>query len=115
MLSLLGMVWAYVDMLTPPGQSKYLAGKQNTNQLSDFAFKTKPRHAVFYSGGIVRGPVSPSPSNAWQFQGGSFDPWGGSTFEQCAALTNHEFERVFYKNNIAAGVTIFNIYMVSEG
>lgn len=25
---------------------------------------------------------------------------------------NQEFERVFYKNNLAAGVGIFNIYMV---
>ncbi|KAF6809495.1 glycoside hydrolase family 35 protein [Colletotrichum sojae] len=56
-----------------------------------------------------------TPYSILEFQGGSFDPWGGSTFEQCAALTNHEFERVFYKNNIAAGVTIFNIYMLFGG
>ncbi|KAJ0298027.1 hypothetical protein COL516b_010177 [Colletotrichum fioriniae] len=45
------------------------------------------------------------------FQGGSFDPYAGPGFEKCAALVNHEFERVFYKNNFGAGVTIFNIYM----
>ncbi|OHW97635.1 glycosyl hydrolase family 35 protein [Colletotrichum incanum] len=49
------------------------------------------------------------------FQGGSFDPFGGPGFEKCAALVNHEFERVFYKNNYAAGVTIFNIYMLFGG
>ncbi|GKT50768.1 putative beta-galactosidase C [Colletotrichum spaethianum] len=49
------------------------------------------------------------------FQGGSFDPFGGPGFEKCAALVNHEFERVFYKNNFAAGVTIYNLYMIFGG
>lgn len=48
-----------------------------------------------------------------QFQGGSFDPFGGPGFDQCSKLVNHEFARVFYKNNLAAGVTILNLYMVS--
>lgn len=48
-----------------------------------------------------------------EYQGGAFQPWGGDGFEKCAEFTNHEFERVFYKNNIAAGATISNIYMVS--
>ncbi|KAB5559873.1 glycoside hydrolase family 35 protein [Coniochaeta sp. 2T2.1] len=50
-----------------------------------------------------------------EFQGGSFDPWGGWGFEQCYQLINHEQERVFYKNNYAAGVTIFNLYMIFGG
>ncbi|KAL6352317.1 hypothetical protein LRP88_14401 [Fusarium phalaenopsidis] len=37
------------------------------------------------------------------FQGGAFDPPGGGGFENCYILTNHEFARVFYKNNLAAG------------
>ncbi|KAK3330560.1 glycoside hydrolase family 35 protein [Apodospora peruviana] len=45
------------------------------------------------------------------FQGGSFDPWGGYGFAQCAELVNHEQVRIFYKNLYAAGVTIFNVYM----
>lgn len=56
-----------------------------------------------------------SPSTAYaivEFQGGSFDPWGGSTFAKCTTLLNQEFERVFYKNDFSFGVTIFNIYMV---
>lgn len=48
------------------------------------------------------------------FQGGSFDPPGGLGFDQCSILLNMEFERVFYKNNYAAGVTIFNLYMVAR-
>lgn len=34
-------------------------------------------------------------------------------YDQCAALIGPEAERVFQKNNFAAGMTIFNIYMVS--
>ncbi|KAH9880193.1 hypothetical protein J1614_002219 [Plenodomus biglobosus] len=50
-----------------------------------------------------------------EYQGGAFQPWGGDGFEKCAEFTNHEFERVFYKNNIAAGATIFNVYMTFGG
>ncbi|KAF2193808.1 glycoside hydrolase family 35 protein [Zopfia rhizophila CBS 207.26] len=50
-----------------------------------------------------------------EFQGGAFDPWGGNGFEKCAALLNHEFERVFYKNNFGVGCTIFNVYMPFGG
>ncbi|OTB20741.1 glycoside hydrolase family 35 protein [Daldinia sp. EC12] len=59
---------------------------------------------------------SPStPYSILEFQAGSFDPWGGWGFEQCSALVNHEFQRVFYKNNYAAGVTINNLYMIYGG
>ncbi|KAI3336951.1 glycoside hydrolase family 35 protein [Xylariaceae sp. AK1471] len=59
---------------------------------------------------------SPStPYSIVEFQGGSFDPWGGWGFEMCSQLVNHEFERVFYKNNFAAGVTIYNLYMIFGG
>jgi beta-galactosidase GanA len=33
-------------------------------------------------------------------------------FDQCSILLNMEFERVFYKNNFAAGVELLNIYMI---
>ena len=59
-----------------------------------------------------------SPSTPYtipEFQGGSFDPPGGVGFEKCAALVNMEFERVFYKNNYAAGVTIYSLYMIYGG
>lgn len=59
---------------------------------------------------------SPStPYSIVEFQGGSFDPWGGYGFENCAALTNEQFERIFYKNNWSFGVTVFNIYMTYGG
>ncbi|KAF2197860.1 hypothetical protein GQ43DRAFT_186375 [Delitschia confertaspora ATCC 74209] len=59
---------------------------------------------------------SPStPFSLVEFQGGAFDPWGGPGFDKCGVLVNAEFERVFYKNNYAFGVTIFNLYMTYGG
>ena len=49
-----------------------------------------------------------------QFQGGSYDPWGGPGFAQCAELLDNEFERVFYKNNFGFQIAIMNLYMVRE-
>lgn len=48
-------------------------------------------------------------------QGGSFDPWGGLGFDQCSVLLNMEFERVFYKNDFAAGAALLNLYMIFGG
>ncbi|KAM3086216.1 hypothetical protein ACMFMF_000170 [Clarireedia jacksonii] len=61
---------------------------------------------------------SQSPSTFYsldEFQGGSFDPWGGLGFHQCSILLNMEFERVFYKNDFAAGVALLSIYMIYGG
>ena len=56
-----------------------------------------------------------TPYSIDEFQGGSFDPWGGVGLEKCAAFINEEFERVFNKNNYAVGVTIYNLYMMYGG
>lgn len=56
-----------------------------------------------------------TPYSIPEFQGGSFDPWGGLGFAQCTELLSPEFERVFYKNDFSFGVTIFNIYMTYGG
>ena len=56
-----------------------------------------------------------TPYSIIEFQGGSFDPWGGPGFAKCEILTNNEFERVFYKNDFSFGVTVFNIYMTYGG
>ncbi|GLI71901.1 hypothetical protein PoHVEF18_000068 [Penicillium ochrochloron] len=59
---------------------------------------------------------SPStPYSLVEFQGGAFDPWGGVGFAKCAALLNHEFERVFYKNDFSFGVAFLNLYMIFGG
>ncbi|KAK4938249.1 hypothetical protein LTR66_015108, partial [Elasticomyces elasticus] len=66
--------------------------------------------------GTLHKEQSPStPYSITEFQGGSFDPWGGLGFTQCAELLNEQFERVFYKNDYSFGVTIFNIYMIYGG
>lgn len=58
---------------------------------------------------------SSTPFSLVEFQGGSFDPWGGPGFDKCLALLGSEFERVFYKNDFSFGVTIFNVYMTYGG
>ncbi|KAK5163099.1 uncharacterized protein LTR77_010883 [Saxophila tyrrhenica] len=56
-----------------------------------------------------------TPFSFIEFQGGSFDPWGGWGFQQCLELVSYEFERVFYQNNFASAITIFSIYMTYGG
>lgn len=75
-----------------------------------------PKGALNGAYHLIHNAQSPStPFSLLEFQGGAFDPWGGPGFDNCASLLNSEFERVFYKNNLAAGVTIHNIYMVYGG
>ena len=50
-----------------------------------------------------------------EFQGGSYDTWGGAGFDNCAILTNEDFEKVFYKNNFASGLKIVSLYMTYGG
>ena len=77
---------------------------------------TWPAKALPTNWHVTHENQSPStPYTIPEFQGGSFDPWGGWGFDQCLQLINHEQERVFYKNNYAAGVTIFNLYMIFGG
>ncbi|KAL2838183.1 putative beta-galactosidase A [Aspergillus pseudoustus] len=65
---------------------------------------------------LLHEEISPStPYSVVEFQGGSFDPWGGAGFAKCEALLNHEFERVFYKNEFSFGVGFLNIYMIFGG
>ncbi len=50
-----------------------------------------------------------------EFQGGSYDSWGGAGYDACYQLTGPAFENVFYKNNLAQGVTIQSNYMTVGG
>jgi beta-galactosidase GanA len=60
--------------------------------------------------------ISPDVPNAvYEFQGGAFDGWGGAGYESCAVLTGPEFQRVFYKNELAMSTTILNLYMIYGG
>ncbi|SMR58814.1 unnamed protein product [Zymoseptoria tritici ST99CH_1E4] len=58
---------------------------------------------------------SSTPFSLVEFQGGSFDPWGGPGFTKCGQLLGPEFQRVFYKNDFSFGVTFFSIYMTYGG
>ena len=46
-----------------------------------------------------------------EFQGGSYDSWGGPGYADCYKLTGPDFENVFYDSNVAQGVTIQSNYM----
>ncbi|HWC81196.1 MAG TPA: beta-galactosidase, partial [Pseudonocardiaceae bacterium] len=46
-----------------------------------------------------------------EYQGGSFDGWGGTGYDNCYTMTGPDFENVFYKNNVAQGVTMQSNYM----
>ncbi|KAJ3570006.1 hypothetical protein NPX13_g5879 [Xylaria arbuscula] len=60
--------------------------------------------------------LSPNtPYSIPEFQGGAIDSWGGPGLDGCAIVTNHEFERIFYKNTFSFGIKIFNIYMTFGG
>ena len=56
-----------------------------------------------------------NPEAIAETQGGSFDPWGGASFANCYELTDPNFNRIFYKNNIAGGVTMQSFYMLFGG
>ncbi len=66
-----------------------------------------------YSG--VRATLPGTPLYFAEFQGGSFDPWGGAGYDKCRELTNASFEKVFYKANIASGATLQSFYMTYGG
>ncbi|KAG9316763.1 glycoside hydrolase family 35 protein [Chiua virens] len=55
------------------------------------------------------------PNNVYEFQGGAFDGWGGSGYDSCAILTGPDFERVFYKSELAMSTAYLNLYMLYGG
>ncbi|KAI0930973.1 hypothetical protein AcV7_005008 [Taiwanofungus camphoratus] len=58
------------------------------------------------------------PGEPWympEFQGGSFDPWGGPGYDACEILTGPDFMDVFYKQNWASNVKLISYYMVYGG
>ncbi len=60
--------------------------------------------------------VSPNtPIFIAEFQGGSFDPWGGPGYAKCQQLTGPDFVNVFYKTLLSEGVTMLNSYMTYGG
>ena len=64
---------------------------------------------------IASGYSADKPLTSPEFQGGAFDPWGGPGYDKCAQLINDQFANVFYKQNIAVGVTMQSFYMTYGG
>ncbi|KAH9948330.1 glycoside hydrolase superfamily [Amylocystis lapponica] len=59
-----------------------------------------------------------NPGQPWyipEFQGGSFDPWGGPGFDACEILTGADFQDVFNKWNWASNVKLISYYMLYGG
>jgi len=50
-----------------------------------------------------------------EYQGGSFDPWGGPGYDACRKLTGPAFQKVFYKTALAQAATMVNAYMTYGG
>ena len=46
-----------------------------------------------------------------EFQGGSFDGWGGTGYDNCYTMTGPSFENVYYKSNVIQGATMQSNYM----
>ncbi|KGQ03791.1 putative beta-galactosidase A [Beauveria bassiana D1-5] len=67
----------------------------------------------YYEVHMRNSPNTPFTIN--EFGGGSYDPYGGVGYENCAALTNHEYERVFNKDTLAGAIGILNVYMLFGG
>ncbi len=86
-----------------PGQDGYPQGFDCSNPATWKAVGTLPR---FREDAPVFTP---------EYQGGSFDPWGGPGYDACRRLTGPDFEKVFYKDNIAGGATLQNFYMTYGG
>jgi len=49
-----------------------------------------------------------------EFQGGSFNPWGGPN-GGCPSDIGEDFANLFYRHNIAEGVTAMSLYMLYGG
>jgi len=71
---------------------------------------------VFSSPPVLTGYHEPGiPLMVPEYQGGSFDSWGGAGYPACAQLTGPDFENTFYKYYIAQGATMQSIYMTVGG
>ncbi|CRG87944.1 beta-galactosidase, putative [Talaromyces islandicus] len=50
-----------------------------------------------------------------EFQGGYFQHWGGSFYDDCSSSLDPDFADVFYKNNVGSRVTLQSLYMAYGG
>ncbi|KAF9535066.1 beta-galactosidase [Crepidotus variabilis] len=55
------------------------------------------------------------PNAIYEYQGGSYDGWGGSGYDTCLELTGAEFTRIFTRSEVGMSATILNLYMIFGG
>src|ERR1700761_6789554 len=73
-----------------------------------------PYEVVDYYSYFESFPNTTQPNFLPEFQGGSFNPWGGPQ-GGCPADIGPDFANLFYRHNIAERVTSFNLYMMYGG
>jgi beta-galactosidase GanA len=72
--------------------------------------------STFDSPSVVTASHNPgTPLMVPEYQGGSFDSWGGVGYPDCAALTGPNFENTFDPYYLAQGATMQSIYMTVGG
>jgi beta-galactosidase len=95
---------AYSDLLDIDGPDSYPQGFNcsdpgHWNGLGDVSWGHKPGEPLYIP----------------EFQGGAFDPWGGVGYDKCRELTNGDWEKAAYENNIGIGATMQSFYMTYGG
>ncbi|MFZ0041271.1 MAG: beta-galactosidase, partial [Solirubrobacteraceae bacterium] len=71
---------------------------------------------VFQSPPVLTADHEPGiPLTVPEYQGGSFDSWGGVGYPACARLTGPNFENTFYRYYLGQGATMQGIYMTVGG
>ncbi|EAL88520.1 hypothetical protein KXW98_002339 [Aspergillus fumigatus] len=90
------------------GLDSYPGGLSCTNPNSGFNL-VRTYHQWFQNYSFTQ------PSYLPEFEGGWFQPWGGSFYDTCATELSPEFPDVYYKNNIGSRVTLHSIYMTYGG
>jgi beta-galactosidase len=102
---LTGNHWtAYSDQLDIDGADSYPQGFNcsdpgHWSDFGDLSWAHKPGRPLYLP----------------EFQGGAFDPWGGVGYDKCRELTNGDWEKAAYENNIAVGATMQSFYMTYGG
>ena len=56
-----------------------------------------------------------SPAYVPEYQGGSFDPWGGAGYAACRQMVGSNFESTSARDLLASGVSILSYYMTYGG
>jgi beta-galactosidase GanA len=120
------------DKMHADGITVPLSGNHNATFLTGLGATDLPGFDSYPQGFDASNPLHWSPVPEWlegahqslppdkplyfpEFQGGSFDPWGGPGYPACYTLTGPDFENVFYKSLIGQGATMLSYYMTYGG